>query len=138
VRQYLELPSEPVVAIGDNDQDLEMLRAAELLLHPRTVRNSFGACGRGTADNAMPRQKDYSRHQAGDPRDGRMLTSVTYSSRERALCALIQTLMEVAERSPCSGSYPSLTCALCKSQSLPLMHAVDSDSRNRARELKSR
>lgn len=104
VRRYLDIPNEPVAAIGDGDADLEMLRAANAAFAPancsKLVRRLVAA---GQCEmTRMPRQKgllEASRRVIHA--DGRTCDKCNVQLAPATGCgALIQTLMEVAERTP--------------------------------------
>jgi hydroxymethylpyrimidine pyrophosphatase-like HAD family hydrolase len=102
-KKYLRLKSEPVAAIGDNDQDLNMFRAADLAFAPANSSKSvreFAATGkcklmrqpyqRGLLDAVM--QVIHGNGQLCDQCDVRLVQA-------HGCGALFQRLMEVAESS---------------------------------------
>jgi hydroxymethylpyrimidine pyrophosphatase-like HAD family hydrolase len=101
-KKYLEFGGEPVAAIGDNDQDLDMFRAADLAFAPANSSNSVREFSRaGTCK--LTRQS----FQKGlleavmqlIHSDGRVCDKCDVQLAQAHGCgALFQRLMEVAER----------------------------------------
>jgi hydroxymethylpyrimidine pyrophosphatase-like HAD family hydrolase len=102
VKRYLRFKGEPVVAIGDNDQDLDMFRAADLAFAPanssKAVRE-FAAAG-GCKLTWQPFQKGLLEAvMQVIHADGQLCDKCDVQLRQADGCgALFQTLMEVRER----------------------------------------
>lgn len=102
VKKYLRLGSEPVVAVGDNDQDLDMLRVADLAFAPANSSKSlreFAAAGKCKLTR-QPFQRGLLEavmqviHADGQPCEKCDVQLV----QADGCGALFQALMEVAER----------------------------------------
>jgi hydroxymethylpyrimidine pyrophosphatase-like HAD family hydrolase len=102
-RKYLGLEGEPVAAIGDNDQDLDMFRAAELAFAPANASKSvreFAAMGKCKLTR-RPHQRGLLEavRQVVHP-DGQLCDKCRIHLKQADGCgALFQTLMQVAESS---------------------------------------
>jgi hydroxymethylpyrimidine pyrophosphatase-like HAD family hydrolase len=103
VKSYLELKNEPVAAVGDNDQDLEMLRTAEVAYAPANsseiIRKlaTIGQC-KLTRQKSQKGLLEAARHVIHP--DGRSCDKCSIQlSRAEGCGALIQTLTDFAERS---------------------------------------
>jgi hydroxymethylpyrimidine pyrophosphatase-like HAD family hydrolase len=102
-KKYLKLEGEPVAAIGDNDQDLDMFRAADLAFAPANSSNSvreFAAKGKCKLMR-QPYQRGLLEAvtQVIHP-DGQLCDKCDVQLKQSDGCgALFQSLMEVAESS---------------------------------------
>jgi hydroxymethylpyrimidine pyrophosphatase-like HAD family hydrolase len=102
-KKHLGFEGEPVAAVGDNDQDLDMLRAADLSFAPANSSKSvheFAAAGKCKLMR-QPRQRGLLEavSQLVHP-DGQLCGSCNIQLEQAHGCgALFQRLMEVAERS---------------------------------------
>jgi hydroxymethylpyrimidine pyrophosphatase-like HAD family hydrolase len=102
-KKYLGFEGEPVAAVGDNDQDLDMFRAADLALAPANASNSvreFAAAGKCKIMR-RPRQRGLLEavSQLIHP-DGQLCRRCNIQLEQADGCgALFQRLMEVAEGS---------------------------------------
>jgi hydroxymethylpyrimidine pyrophosphatase-like HAD family hydrolase len=101
-KKYLRLEGEPVVAIGDNDQDLDMFRAADLALAPANC--SKAVCEFAAASKCRIMRQLNQRGlleavmQVIHP-DGQPCQKCDVQLKQADGCgALFQKLMEVAER----------------------------------------
>ncbi len=102
-KKYLGFEGETVAAVGDNDQDLDMFRAADLAFAPANSSNSvheFAAAGKCKLMR-QPRQRGLleAATQLIHP-DGQLCVKCNVQlARAHGCGALFQKLMEVAERS---------------------------------------
>jgi hypothetical protein len=101
-KKYLNCESEPVAAVGDNDQDLDMLRGADLAFAPANCSQSVRAlaASRGCKLTRQSFQKGlleavmqviHAGDQQCDKCDVQLLQA-------EGCGALFQSLMEIAER----------------------------------------
>jgi hydroxymethylpyrimidine pyrophosphatase-like HAD family hydrolase len=101
-KKYLKLEGEPVAAVGDNDQDLDMLRAADLAFAPANCSKSVRvlAAAGGCKLTRQPYQRGLLEAvMQVIHADGRLCEKCHVQLVQADGCgALFQALMEIAER----------------------------------------
>jgi hydroxymethylpyrimidine pyrophosphatase-like HAD family hydrolase len=102
VKKYLRLEGEPVVAIGDNDQDLEMFRAADLAFAPANCSKAVREFAAASKCRLMRQPNQRGLLEAVMQvlhADGQLCEKCDVQLMQADGCgALFQRLMEVAER----------------------------------------
>jgi len=101
VKKYLRLDDEPVVAIGDNDQDLDMFRAADLAFAPANCSKAVREFAAGSKCRLMRQPNQRGLLEAVMQvlhADGQLCEKCDVQLMQADGCgALFQRLMEVAE-----------------------------------------